>query len=146
MTATPPPMPTFDRAFERYASDFEERQRYLRDLCKRQGIEIADDLIKNDLAYWESRLAAAVLSPNGGRASLLLPTLRACFGSILDLGQRTTHGVWATGLALAPRAVAHHLLAQRFLLQSTLPSRRSDPGPGLASRRHKASPFQQQIA
>lgn len=101
--------------FERYTKDSEERQRYLRDSCKQFGVEIADDIIRNDLAYWENRLAAAVLTPGAGRLHLLWPTLRASYGSILDLGQRTVHALWAAGLALAPRSVAHHLLAQRFI-------------------------------
>ncbi len=101
--------------FERYAKDFEERQRYLRDCCRRLGVEIGDDLIKNDLAYWESRLAAAVLTPRTARLSLLWPTVRASYGSILDFGQRTVHALWAAGLVLLPRRAAHHLLAQRFI-------------------------------
>ncbi len=101
--------------FERYASDFEERQRYLRDTCRQFNVEIADDIIRNDLAYWESRLAAAVLTPGAGRLRLLGPTVRASYSSILDPGQRTVHALWAMGLALTPRSVAYHLLAQRFI-------------------------------
>jgi glycosyltransferase involved in cell wall biosynthesis len=101
--------------FERYARDSEERQRYLRDRCAERGIEIAGDLIRNDLAYWENRLAAAVLTPKTGRLALLWPTLKASFGSILDPGQRMMHALWAAGMALAPRPLAHHLLAQRFI-------------------------------
>jgi len=101
--------------FERYAKDSEERQRYLRDSCGKVGINIAGDLIKNDLAYWESKLAAAVLKSGAGRLHLLWPAVRAAYGSILDFGQRTVHAIWATALALAPRWVARHLLAQRFI-------------------------------
>lgn len=101
--------------FERYASDFEERQRYLRDSCKKFNIDLADDVIKNDLAYWESKLSAAVLTPGAGRLHLLWPTVRASYRSILDFGQRTMHALWAAGLALAPRSLAYKLLAQRFI-------------------------------
>ena len=103
------------KRFERYAKDCEERQRYLRDSCKKLDIMIADDLIKNDLTYWESKLAAAVLNSGSGRLQLLWPTVRAACGSILDLGQRTVHSLWAVGLALSPRWVARQLLAQRFI-------------------------------
>lgn len=103
------------KRFERYAKDFEERQRYLQDSCQKLGIEIADDLIKNDLPYWESRLAATVLTPKGKRLPLLWPAMRASLTSILDFGQRTIHAIWAAGLVLTPRFVAHHLLAQRFI-------------------------------
>ncbi len=101
--------------FERYAKDSEERQRYLRDSCAKLGINISGDLIKNDLAYWESKLAAAVLSDNTGRLHLLWPTVRAAYRSILDFGQRTIHAIWAMALALAPRWIARQLLAQRFI-------------------------------
>lgn len=101
--------------FERYVSDFAERQRYLRDTCKQLNIPIADDVIKNDLTYWESKLSAAVLTPGSPRWRLLWPTVRASYTSILDFGQRTMHAAWAVGLALAPRSVAHKLLAQRFI-------------------------------
>lgn len=101
--------------FERYASDFAERQRYLSDTCKQLNVTLADDIIKNDLAYWESKLSAAVLTPGAGRLRLLWPTVRASYGSILDFGQRTVHAVWAIGLALAPRSLAYQLLAQRFI-------------------------------
>lgn len=100
--------------FERYAKDATERTRYLRDRCREHGQPLADGVIENDLAYWESRLAAAVLKP-GPRLSLLLPTLRAAFGSILDPGQRVMHAAWATVLAFAPRPLARHLLAERFV-------------------------------
>lgn len=101
--------------FERYAKDSEERHRYLRDSCRELGVEIGGDLIKNDLAFWENKLAAAVLTPKAERLPLLWPTVRASYWSILDLGQRTVHALWATGLALAPRSIAHRLLAQRFI-------------------------------
>ncbi len=102
------------RRFERYARDSEERERYLRDNCRRLGLDLPPDVLRNDLAYWESKLAAAVLRPSA-RISLLPPTLRAAVGSILDPGQRMTHAVWATALALAPRPLARELLAQRFI-------------------------------
>ena len=100
--------------FERYIQDSRERARYLADSCKRLGLLLPNDIIENDLAFWESRLAAAVLKP-ARRLSLLLPTLRAAFGSVLDPGQRAMHAAWATALALAPRPMARHLLAQRFI-------------------------------
>lgn len=100
--------------FERYVKDATERTRYLRDRCQERGQPLADNVLANDLAYWESRLAAAVLKPSP-RSSLLLPTLRAAFGSILDPGQRMMHAAWAAALALAPRPLARHLLAQRFI-------------------------------
>ena len=114
--------------FERYAKDSEERHRYLRDRCQDLGVEIADDVIRNDLAYWESRLAAAVLTPKAGRLGLLWPTVRAAFGSILDPGQRTVHALWATALVLTPRSMAYNLLAQRFIF-----NRRSRFAEGLLS-------------
>jgi glycosyltransferase involved in cell wall biosynthesis len=103
------------KRFERYVRDFEERQRYLRDSCQAMGVPLADDLIKNDLTYWESKLAAAVVTPGANRLRLLWPTVGAALRSILDPGQRAMHALWAAGLALAPRSVAHHLLAQRFI-------------------------------
>ena len=103
------------KRFERYAKDFEERQRFLQDSCQKLGIKIADDLIRNDLPYWESKLAATVLMPNASRWPFLWPTVRASLTSILDIGQRTVHAVWAAGLVLTPRPVARYLLAQRFI-------------------------------
>lgn len=100
--------------FERYTKDSRERARYLADSCARLGYELPDDVIENDLALWESRLAAAVLKPER-RLHLLWPTLRAAFGSILDPGQRAMHAFWAAALALAPRPLARHLLAERFI-------------------------------
>ena len=100
--------------FERYTEDSRERARYLADSCKRLGYDLADNFIENDLAFWESRLAAAVLKPER-RLHLLLPTLRAAFGSILDPGQRVMHAAWATALTLAPRPLARRLLAERFI-------------------------------
>lgn len=100
--------------FERYAKDFEERGRYLRDRCDHLGLDLPADVIRNDLAYWETRLAAAVLKP-ATRLGLLWPTIRAAFGSILDPGQRFMHAAWATILVLAPRPLARNLLAQRFI-------------------------------
>lgn len=100
--------------FERYAKDAEERARYLRDSCERLGFDLPDDIVDNDLGRWESLLAAAVVKPSS-RLQLLLPTLRAAFGSILDPGQRMMHAAWATVLALSPRPLARNLLAQRFI-------------------------------
>lgn len=100
--------------FERYIQDSQERARYLADNCKRLGYDLPDDVIENDLAFWESRLAAAVLKPER-RLGLLLPTLRAAFSSILDPGQRLMHAAWAAALILTPRRFARHLLAQRFI-------------------------------
>ncbi|MGI9417269.1 MAG: glycosyltransferase family 2 protein [Geminicoccaceae bacterium] len=100
--------------FERYILDSQERARYLADSCKRLGYDLPDNVIENDHAYWESRLAAAVLKPDS-RLGLLFPTLRAAFGSILDPGQRLMHAAWAVALTLAPRRFARHLLAQRFI-------------------------------
>ncbi len=100
--------------FERYIQDSRERARYLADCCKRLGHDLPGNVIENDLAFWESRLAAAVLKP-AGRIGLLPPTLRAAFGSVLDPGQRAMHAAWAIALALAPRPIARHLLAQRFI-------------------------------
>ncbi|MEM9624696.1 MAG: glycosyltransferase [Pseudomonadota bacterium] len=100
--------------FERYVMDASERARYLADRCRDLGQALPDNVIENDLAYWESRLAAAVLKP-GPRLALLAPTLRAAFSSILDPGQRAMHALWAIGLALAPRPIARHLLAERFI-------------------------------
>jgi glycosyltransferase involved in cell wall biosynthesis len=104
---------TADR-FERYAKDSEERTRYLRYQCELHGHTLADDIMKNDLAYWECLLAAAVLKPNR-RWPLLLPTLRAAFTSILDPGQRIMHAAWATALTMTPRSIARNLLTQRFI-------------------------------
>ncbi|MEM7041330.1 MAG: glycosyltransferase [Pseudomonadota bacterium] len=104
---------TADR-FERYAQDSKERLRYLRDSCERLGFELPDDVMRNDLAYWESKVAAAVMKPER-RLGLLLPTLRAAFGSILDPGQRMMHATWSAALILLPRPMARHLLAQRFI-------------------------------
>ncbi len=114
--------------FESYYKDFEGRQGYLRDTATQLGIPIADDLIKNDLPYWESRLAATILTPRGKRLPLLWPTVRASYTSILDFGQRTIHAVWAAGLVLTPRPVARHLLEQRFIF-----NRRSRLTEGLLS-------------
>ncbi len=100
--------------FERYARDAEERTRYLRDRAHEFGHELDAGIIENDLAYWESRLAAAVLKPQA-RLPLLGPALRAAAGSILDPGQRAMHAAWATALALTPRPIARHLLAERFI-------------------------------
>lgn len=100
--------------FERYILDSKERARYLADRCERLGYHLPDGIIENDLAYWESRLAVAVLKPEP-RLGLLMPTLRAAFGSILDPGQRVMHAAWAAALALAPRPIARHLLAERFI-------------------------------
>jgi len=100
--------------FERYILDSRERARYLADRCERLGHHLPENVIENDLAFWESRMAAAVLKP-APRLGLLLPTLRAAFGSILDPGQRVMHAAWATALALAPRPLARHLLAERFI-------------------------------
>lgn len=100
--------------FERYIRDSRERARYLADTCKRLNHNLPDNVIENDLAFWESKLAAAVLTPKR-RLRLLLPTLHAAFGSILDPGQRAMHAAWATALALAPRPLARRLLAERFI-------------------------------
>ncbi len=100
--------------FERYVQDSRERARYLADHSAHLGFDLADDFVENDLALWESRLAAAVLKPKR-RLHLLWPTLRAAFGSILDPGQRAMHAFWAAALALAPRPLARHLLAERFI-------------------------------
>lgn len=100
--------------FERYIRDSKERARYLGDACKRLGVDLPDSIIDNDLAYWESRLAVAVLRPET-RWRLLLPALRAAFGSVLDPGQRMMHAAFAAVLALAPRPIARRLLAQRFI-------------------------------
>ncbi|MEZ5933803.1 MAG: glycosyltransferase [Alphaproteobacteria bacterium] len=102
--------------FERYAEDCRERARYLKDRCDERGITLADEVLenRNDLHFWESRLAAAVVKP-AARLPLLLPALRAALGSILDPGQRLMHAAWAVMLALAPRPLARHLLAQRFI-------------------------------
>lgn len=100
--------------FERYVRDAKERARYLADRCRDLGHKLPWNVIENDLAFWESRLAAAVLKPSS-RLGLLLPTVRAAFGSVLDPGQRVMHAIWATALALAPRSIARRLLAQRFI-------------------------------
>ena len=100
--------------FERYVLDSRERARYLADSCRRLGYDLPDNIIENDLGFWESRLAAAVLKPER-RLPLLIPTLRAALSSILDPGQRLMHAVWATALVLSPRPIARHLLAQRFI-------------------------------
>jgi glycosyltransferase involved in cell wall biosynthesis len=100
--------------FERYANDAVERTRYLRDCCERLGLELDDNVVENDLAYWEARLSAAVLKP-APRLRLRPPALRAAFGSILDPGQRAMHALWATAIAIAPRPLARSLLAQRFI-------------------------------
>lgn len=114
--------------FERYYKDFEGRQSYLSDSAKKLGIPIGSNLIRNDLPYWESRLAAAVLTPKVKRLSLLWPTIRASYTSILDFGQRTIHAAWAAGLVLTPRPVARRLLEQRFVF-----NRRSRAVEGLLS-------------
>lgn len=102
--------------FERYVRDCRERTRYLQDQCRRQGIALEAAVLenRNDLHFWESSLAAAVVKP-AARLPLLLPSLRAALGSILDPGQRCMHAAWATVLALAPRPLARYLLAQRFI-------------------------------
>ncbi len=100
--------------FERYIRDSRERARFLADRCRQLGYELSDNIIENDLAFWESRLAAAVLKPES-RIGLLLPTLRAAFGSVLDPGQRAMHAAWAIALTLAPRPLARNFLAQRFI-------------------------------
>ena len=74
--------------FERYIKDATERTRYLQDqLPDGSVVTCAEDVIENDLAFWENRLAAAVLKP-APRLPLLSPTLRAAYASILDPGQR----------------------------------------------------------
>lgn len=100
--------------FERYILDSRERARYLADNCQRLGYDLPNNVIENDLAFWESRIAAAVLKPDR-RLGLIVPTVRAAFGSILDPGQRLMHAAWAVALALAPRPFARYLLAQRFI-------------------------------
>lgn len=100
--------------FESYANEYRERARYLADHCKPLGYELPDNVIENDLAYWECLLAAAVLKPDR-RLPLLMPAIRASFSSILDPGQRAMHAVWATVLTLAPRPLAHRVLAERFI-------------------------------
>jgi len=102
--------------FERYVRDCQERARYLGDQCHQRGVVLGDAVMtnKNDLHYWESRLAAAVMKPSS-RLPLLMPALHAARGSILDPGQRMMHAAWAIALALAPRWLARNLLAQRFI-------------------------------
>lgn len=100
--------------FERYIKDATERTRYLQDSCRLLGRDLPEDVIENDLAYWENRLAAAVLKP-APRLPLLMPALRAAFASILDPGQRLTHALFAAALVLMPRSAACRLLAQRFI-------------------------------
>jgi len=100
--------------FALYAKDAEERTRYLEDQCRSHGLTLENGIIRNDLAYWENHLAAAVLKP-AQRLPLLLPTLRAASSSILDGGQRVMHAIWAIVLVFAPRSVASGLLAQRFI-------------------------------
>ncbi len=100
--------------FESYAHEYRERARYLADHCTRLGYDLPDNVIENDLAFWEALLAVAVLKPDR-RLPLLMPALRASFSSILDPGQRVTHAVWAIILALAPRPLARRLLTERFI-------------------------------
>ncbi len=100
--------------FESYAYEYRERARYLADQCGRLGYDLPDNVVENDLAYWEALLAVAVLKPTP-RLPLLMPALRACFSSILDPGQRMTHAAWAVVLALAPRPLARRFLAERFI-------------------------------
>jgi glycosyltransferase involved in cell wall biosynthesis len=100
--------------FESYAHEYRERARYLGDQCAKLGYDLPDNVIENDLAYWEALLAVAVLKPDR-RLPLLIPALRASIGSILDPGQRVTHALWAIALALAPRPFARRLLAERFI-------------------------------
>ncbi|MGI9507941.1 MAG: glycosyltransferase family 2 protein [Geminicoccaceae bacterium] len=100
--------------FKRYIKDATERTRYLEDRCREAGRSLPEGVIENDLAFWENRLAAAVMTP-GPRLKLLMPTLRAALSSILDPGQRLMHAFWAAALALAPRPLARRLLAQRFI-------------------------------
>jgi glycosyltransferase involved in cell wall biosynthesis len=100
--------------FENYAYEYRERARYLADQCVRLGYDLPNNVVENDLAYWEALLAVAVLKP-APRLPLLMPALRACFSSILDPGQRMTHATWAVALALAPRPLARRILAERFI-------------------------------
>ncbi|MGI9506739.1 MAG: glycosyltransferase family 2 protein, partial [Geminicoccaceae bacterium] len=100
--------------FERYVQDSRERARYLADHCTHLGFDLADDVIENDLALWESRLATAVLKPER-RLHLLWPTLRAAFGSLLAPVPLSLPSFFSSSLSLSPLPFSLPLLSSLFL-------------------------------
>jgi glycosyltransferase involved in cell wall biosynthesis len=107
--------------FERQAVYFNHKIEYIANRCLLWGVEFnAKVAAQRSLPTFEYRLAASRLT-NFGVADretpcrLLMPALRACRASHVSPWHKVVRGLWLTAVALTPRALAHWLIAMRFV-------------------------------